>query len=246
MKGCEDHPTVLSFAQLFRLLCIYSPTKLRVKGNVQHASEDTENLDFASYFKAAQAEAKQERQSLRQGLEDTLLQKIVMESSEIYALEEHDYALPDPRHAVIYYLAGYVAKMATRFTNCNSCLLTLTQESCPPIAVSIVTHSKLKGELKFPSLPLYNLLAFHIEPHVENQLKENLSRFSPVVQIVESLTKLPGSGVGCCEEHSCSLVTSIVIFYLSVRVFFFTRRFNSETIPASKLVNSHRKRSKLV
>ena len=53
----------------------------------------------------------QKRHCLQQGLQDAFLEKIVASDSPgVAALGDHDYALPDPRHAIIYHLAGYVAK----------------------------------------------------------------------------------------------------------------------------------------
>ena len=247
MGGCEDHPTVLNFAQLFRLLCIYSPTKLRIQGNVENSAEEQVLIEYSACLQQAKSEMQQKRHSLQQGLEDALLEKIVAaDSPEVAALGDHDYALPDPRHAIIYHLAGYVAKKAEKFTGCKACLLTLVSDSCPASAVAIVTRSKLIGELKFPSLPLYSLLAFHVEPFVEKKFGSKLSRISPVAEIIENLTELPVAGIGCSDDHALPLVTRLMIFYLSVRVFFFTRRYNLETLPASRLVKCHRKRSKLV
>jgi len=41
VAGDEDHPTVISFMHLFRLLSIYSPTAKLIRGNVT-AGEDVE------------------------------------------------------------------------------------------------------------------------------------------------------------------------------------------------------------
>jgi hypothetical protein len=111
------------------------------------------------------------------------------------------------------------------------------------------TVLKSRGGLKYPSKSLFDLIDRHIEPAIDNHLKEGLFlggaieslilKFKPIsVELVENL--------GCSNTvHKAPFIVEIISFYTSVRIFFYTRQFNKEKITVSAVCKKKIKEGKL-
>ena len=229
MGGSDDHPSVTNFLQLFRLMCVYIPTSLRIRGNISDGQEDNSSLlELAGFlFKGTKLE-KDKRSMRRAFIDDEILQKITdqKDSTSSHHLMDHDYCKSSVEDGILFYLAGYVAKKAQRFTSCQNCLSSLYSFDCPPIAKALVSKMKCIGTLHYPREPLYTVVK-NIEIVCQDIISSSELWADPVSSIIERL-KIPKAGIGCgTSDHSENLIVRIVSFYISVRMFFFVKNHNS-------------------
>jgi len=250
--GNEDHPTVTSFLHLYRLLCIYCPTARMVRGNVTATEDDP--LALTAYAEGLLRRGKEERhlsKLRRQDIDDEILAKIIAsnEPIEVPSYErDHDYCKSKTEDCVVYHLCGYLAHRAEKagiFTKCQSCIASLRSHGNPAVKEGLLTWTKDKGALQYPSSELVRIISQSIEPQIRQNLCGPL-KSSIVADIVQSIDSIDCEGVGCpIPDHSEKLVSRLVSFYVTIRMFFFTKTYNREVISSRLQAKRQRKASKL-
>jgi hypothetical protein len=114
-------PTVTSFLQLFRMLCVYYPTKVAIKNaNV----DQEERMELLSSYKDCMANRfKKNQQAIdkfKTQLKDSLMNGICYASLDSVDLPA------DTRTAhIVYYLCGYVLHSCRKIITCDECKSTL-------------------------------------------------------------------------------------------------------------------------
>ncbi|KAH6924567.1 hypothetical protein HPB50_019605 [Hyalomma asiaticum] len=118
LGGDEDHPTVTKFSQLFRLLSLYTPVKVAVKGNCERGSDRVLLSAFESL-----GEKRREALVRKSAMKDKVWQQLM--SIPFHDLsrvpDDHGSNVPSPEATALYYLAGYVAFKLKKTTRCEVC-----------------------------------------------------------------------------------------------------------------------------
>ncbi|KAH6919924.1 hypothetical protein HPB50_029086 [Hyalomma asiaticum] len=167
----EDHPTITHFSQIFRLLSLYTPLKMATKGNCTGEADPVlvavnDSLSNEKVIALAKKEAREEQ-----------LAKVVsqIELREPVAADtlQHSYVRTTAQASALYYLGGYVAKKAHKFTSCEDCLATCVSDGYVPAAAALTEmKSFVPGSLQHPSGALTSMLS-SIEHVVQRSTKDN-------------------------------------------------------------------------
>ncbi|KAH6920747.1 hypothetical protein HPB50_028265 [Hyalomma asiaticum] len=240
--GDEDHPTITHFSQIFRLLSLYTPLKMATKGNCTGEADPVlvavnDSLSNEKVIALAKKEAREEQ-----------LAKVVsqIELREPVAADtlQHSYVRTTAQASALYYLGGYVAKKAHKFTSCEDCLATCVSDGYVPAAAALTEmKSFVPGSLQHPSGALTSVLS-SIEHVIQRSTKDNKVFGDLFWSIMEELSECVLTRVGC-TEHFEVLSARIIKFYLTTRMHFYSR-FIRQQQDSSVPVKSARKRAKLL
>jgi len=250
--GCNDHPTMTTFLQLYRLLSLYAPTSRTLKGNVVPENEKPISIVHYSEILLGRAKSlKANREERRKEIEDKILGSLIDSFSGNrynFILDEHNYAKPQTQDCLVYNLCGYIASRSEKFTSCIDCCSSLHMSYPVLSSVSLLTIIKDLGGLKYPSYALFSLIKDQIEPAVTSVLGNREALVGDAIStILGNVNSLHCGGIGCnVDSHKFPLVTSLISYYINVRAFFFIRVFNEQQVKSQSKTKKKRKTVKLV
>jgi len=245
MGGNDDHPTILNFMQLFRLMSVYIPTRIIISGNISNCQDMPPTVfQFSEILKQQAKKVSEVHRARRIDIEDRVLETIIFEEN-LYpsALQDHDYSKSDIQEGILFYLAGYIVTKSKKFSDCQACMDSLKSKDCPVIPAAHITRLKCIGDLKFPSLELFDLLKC-VEENIKCAFNSQNLVNDPVVDVIESLESRPTS-IGCSSEHCILLTPRIITFYISLRCYFHCKIYNNEISTKKKQSKIDRKKVKL-
>lgn len=241
--GDEDHPTIVHFGQIFRLLSLYTPLKMATKGNCTGDADPvlvTMEESLSSKRLEVLHQKKEREDKLGQLMHSIVLEKLPEEDAN-----QHDYCRPTPHDAALYYLAGYVVKKAEKFSSCGDCKATLlATNDVPSAAILTEMRSFVPGALQLPSKDLTSLLT-DVESAITERTRDNVVFGDLFWCIVKDLTQGHSLAQVGCGVHSEELSARIMKFYLVTRMHFYAR-FLRQHKDTSVQVKVARKRAKLL
>lgn len=174
-------------------------------------------------------------------LENEMLSKIVFSDPEpLFGNAANN----NPQEHVEFHWCGFIARKAANFTSCASCLLTL-QETGDMISQSALTEIKDRGHLKYSSKSLFHLLSVQVEPNIAKQIESGTHRPGIIPALIGELGVLQGNGIGCSVEHAKVLIVKIVLYYISIRMYFHTKNHNRELLRSRVEAKKKMKQAKL-
>ncbi|KAH8031901.1 hypothetical protein HPB51_021543 [Rhipicephalus microplus] len=241
--GDEDHPTIVHFGQIFRLLSLYTPLKMATKGNCTGDADPvlvTMEESLSSKRLEVLHQKKEREDKLGQLMHSIVLEKLPEEDAN-----QHDYGRPTPHDAALYYLAGYVVKKAEKFSSCGDCKATLlATNDVPSAAILTEMRSFVPGALQLPSKDLTSLLT-DVESAITERTRDNVVFGDLFWCIVKDLTQGHSLAQVGCGVHSEELSARIIKFYLVTRMHFYAR-FLRQHKDTSVQVKVARKRARLL
>ncbi|KAH8036774.1 hypothetical protein HPB51_005263 [Rhipicephalus microplus] len=247
--GDDDHPTIIQFSQIYRLLSLFTPVRNAVKGNCSGPAEGVLVSIHESLAEKAKAAAE-----LKLAVEAKLDKKLLgMVCTEDVCCDErdHGYQKAGAHEMVVYYLAGYVHRKITKTITCEECCALLTaspdQSNSEETQLNQRRLTELRlfkpGCLQEASFRLYALIK-EVEEAVHDTL-ETSAMFGDIFWMVLDrlhATALPAIG---CNEHHEFLTAKIIKCYCLMRMHFFSRKKNRELLVTEKVQNA-RKKAKLL
>lgn len=131
-SGNNDHPDPMVFLLIFRMLCTYSLVKPPTRCNVTEA----DLLDALMSADDPDIHEKPTGRSQWSDIKDVIINKTEAYSSDFSPDYEVENAiqledLTDTNDGILRYLAGYVAKKATKFNKCSECHSVILSSSDP-------------------------------------------------------------------------------------------------------------------
>lgn len=221
--GSNSHPDPLRFAQMYRLLSVYSLVKPPRGSNISGgdilqtliSKDDMKDIEEDSPMKTFISKL------------DSIVENGV-NIDELHRLNEsndHDYVKTETGDFVLAYVSGFVARKAHTFTSCQVCLQTLvniTAEPCPQR--DLLINLKSRGGLLHPSDAIFNLCST-LERHIMAVLTSQSMNSNVLYEIVDMLESIDIPKVGC-EEHEHFLTVSVMKFYLIMSMNFVCNRYN--------------------
>lgn len=215
---------------------------MAIRGNNCTGESDPVLISLEKTLNSKKMLALTEKQKRNKQL-DSLLKSITLQDHPTSALE-HGYNRARAQDSVLYYLSGYVAKKALKFSSCTECQASVTNTECvPPAAILTEKRSFVPGALKHPSQALNELLTV-VEAVVQEETKTGKvfgNLFWCIVDVV-SKRKLVSLG---CGLHTEEFTAQIIKFYLVMRMHFYSR-FLAERNHVSEQVKAARKKSRLL
>lgn len=225
--GDESHPSITSFSHLFRLLAIHNPLSRVLKGNVDHATDlqvsDASLFDLITSYRNEDAEKATKRQL---SLENAILDKIVNGKTQD---ENYPVSATSTTSYMVYHLAGFVGFKWKAITKCSSCADVLCDSSFMPQDASL-TNIKDLGNLTRPSKYLYNLLLNTVETVIARLQEKDIRSKNLMQHVIENLESFDCGKLGCSPEHSNKLSVQIIVYYITIRMFFFEKYYNKECL----------------
>lgn len=235
--GDEDHPTVTKFSQLFRLLSLYTPVKVAVKGNCESGSDRVLLSAFESL-----GEKRREALVRKSAMKDKVWQQLM--SIPFHALssdaDDHEYNAPSPEATALYYLAGYVAFKLKKTTRCEVCKEDALgrRDSLSKEAILVIEREYVCGSLAYPSEKLLACVST-VERTIKHASKGTC--FGDLFwDVLDALVKR-GTNIVGCSEHANQLTAQTIHFYLTTRMHFFAR---AKCLENSSAVRAQRERKK--
>ncbi|KAM7302656.1 hypothetical protein ISCGN_018164 [Ixodes scapularis] len=242
--GDEDHPTIISFSHIYRLLSLYTPMKACIQGSVTGESthvlatmEETMREKKKDYVSAHDKVLKQIETKLAQICDSAA-------EPELASTSDHNYYVPSREDCIIYYLCGYVVYSLSKHTKCTLCLedVQSTEAHCPEAWLTLQKEYK-QGSLKHPSHKMFVLFK-----SIERQIASTLEAGSPCGEtfwiILDALDGCQISRLGC-KEHQDSITKELLMSYITLRVHFFVKD-TCKKLSASEKVATARKKAKLL
>lgn len=230
--GASNHPTSVQFAQLVKLLSLYSLVK-PPKGSNVSGSEMLDSLLKSTDTLATtidQRKAALEKQ-LDKILDDGEYTCLIPD-----LLHDHDFlkAPAELNRFVISYVSGYVARKAMLWcNNCDRCIASLTSDE--PGANTRFIELKLRGYLLYPSDKLEKLVTL-LETSVQTAVANYEMCGDYVFYLVDEVmkTKLGDLRLGCEDlEHQKTLTKRVMKFFLITRMHFLCRTL-SQSVKSDK------------
>ncbi|KAE8744170.1 hypothetical protein FOCC_FOCC009178 [Frankliniella occidentalis] len=230
--GPNTHPEPRVFAQLFRLLSIYSLVK-PVKGSNITGGEMLGTLINLQDLKSKSAE---ERKKEFDRALDSIVDK-GQDLDQIRAIatmfeDEHNYYEESINEYALVYVAGYVSRKSLKFCHgcaCCEAALKLADEKTASDD-HLLIKLKSRGYLTFPSNEVVCLLK-HLETQIINAKNNHELEDNILFVITEKLENSYGLNfVGCeNEDHKFNVTKSIIRFYLIMRMHFLCKNWNNVT-----------------
>ncbi|KAK3933053.1 Transposable element P transposase [Frankliniella fusca] len=224
--GRNTHPEPRVFAQLFRLLSIYSLVK-PIKGSNITGGEMVTTL---FNLEDLQSKTKVDR---HKALSDKL-DEIISDGQNLVAIEEvldhvdHAYLNESVDEFALRCVSGYMARYAKKYTDdCPECLESLTKPASEQTDLDMNITHRSRGGLTYPSDQLVELLGVMgkkvIDVSHNNELEQNV-----LFAVLHELASIKVVKVGCLF-HEDELTKAIMKSYLILRMHFVTRRWNEKT-----------------
>lgn len=166
--GDEDHPTIVSFSHIYRLLSLYTPISACVVGSV--SAEPTVVLAAVKEtMKSGEREMVASHEKVERALRQKLAEIPTPTEDELTEAQErdapdHGYTLPTAQNCVVYYLCGYLVHSLLKYEKCQACIgdVVSPDAQCPEALLTLEREFK-DGSLKRPSWHLFNMLRNIVE-----------------------------------------------------------------------------------
>ena len=236
-----------SFLTLFRMLCVYYPTKVVLRNaNVTHDEKMTLLTSYKdnllARFKEDTAAAKARREELK-----SRLAKIRFMQTDFVDEESRNKYLEH----IVYDLAGYMLhSRKKKIGKCAACWSTiLTNDDLPPDSfyADKLVVLKSKGGLKKATRNMFSVFL-----DVENLLIKHFQSEDAYIRdsfekVVSKLSDQVHHPIGCCESHGKKLFTELIYDYVVIRFRFQAKTKKSEEVDrANSERHKKRKLSKLL
>ncbi|KAK3919871.1 Transposable element P transposase [Frankliniella fusca] len=223
--GRNTHPEPRVFAQLFRLLSIYSLVKPIRGSNITGGDMVTTLLNLEDLRKKPKAER---HKALSDKLDEIILGENLEDIPEVLDHVDHAYLNETVDEFALRYVSGFMARHAKKYANnCSDCLESLQKPATERNDLDLLITHKSRGGLIYPSDKLVNLVGILekkvIDVSLNNELEENI-----LFVVLDALSSVRVGKVGCLL-HEDDLTKCIMKSYLIMRMHFVSRRWNEKT-----------------
>ncbi|KAK3919697.1 Transposable element P transposase [Frankliniella fusca] len=229
--GGNTHPEPRVFAQLFRLLSIYSLVKPVRGSNITGGQMVTTLLNLEDLNTKTKEERKD---ALSKKIDEIISNGENLEDiPELMEHVDHNYIGETIDEFALAYVGGYVARHAKKYCHgCDDCLKSLRKTEGEATDVDMFIKLKSKGYLTYPSDTLIHLL-HQLEQKIVSTSLNNELEGNILFVVLEKLQNIKVECIGC-DLHKTELTKSIMKFFLITRMHFLTKRWNERTKEAKK------------
>ncbi|KAK3932944.1 T-box protein VegT [Frankliniella fusca] len=238
MAAPNPHPDAKLFAQLYRLLSVYSLVSPPKGSNVSGVS----NVEALVNAKDTAGEEISERQEEFNRILDEILE---YEQFPLPVQEEHNYDKSTTEKYLINFMAGFTCHRQKKIAkNCQECLKTLTKDREDTTNVDSWTLMKeIHGGYSIPSDALVSLIKA-----VEFAVCDTMSTSDVHQDMIFTSLKFLKIDVSCfvgCLDHTHDVTKALVKYYLFTRMFFAADMKNAEMARKKERNEQFAKQSKL-
>ncbi|KAH7966120.1 hypothetical protein HPB49_013897 [Dermacentor silvarum] len=213
--GCEnDHPDMLTFLQVYRMLTVYSLLKPPKLGNCE-VPEEKSVLDLSSFRTIFMKQDSGDSRRSHLSELKTKLDRLV--ETEEWELEDCDNLVQESNNsaevvdAVLYYVTGFLTRKVARMFSCKKCRQSLTVDA-PTMKEASLTLCKTRGGLVHPNSRLYKILRC-AEDYFANNMNSTDIFWATIDHVVDNF-KLTFP----CGEHKNGAIARILYYYVGLRM----------------------------
>lgn len=225
--GCQnDHPSMPTFLQLYRLLSVYKLVRPPKSGNCQILKQPESSYFSMADFKAifSTDEPSPTRIADLKARLDGLIESDTWECDDAFPVHDQSAAVTD---CVLYFVAGFVARRFRRYVSCRVCKdAFVTQREDRPEAA--LTNIKSRGWLTYPNKHLYQILRVAEEFFSENASSMTVYEDTIDHVLTECSLTFP------CVEHKDDMIANILHYYVSMRMRQYCGQSNAAATKASR------------
>ncbi|KAE8739250.1 hypothetical protein FOCC_FOCC015248 [Frankliniella occidentalis] len=242
--GPDSHPTPMKFAQIHRLLSIYSLVQPPPGSNVSGVKNVQTLLTAEDLIGQSEAERKEK---INEILDEVVTNGEALEALPLAHQLDHSYQ-PQAKEMdsqIVTFMAGFTSFRKQKVAGgCTDCILTFTQfrEEAGPDHDFTKTKEIYDG-YTYASDEMVRLIKA-AEKAVQESTHNHDIHEDMFITTLKYLKIEPGSMVGCIN-HMEEVTKKIVMFYLTMRMFFIAERKNKESEKARLLKKEYTKAAKL-
>ncbi|KAK3928702.1 DNA transposase [Frankliniella fusca] len=243
-SGPDSHPNPKLFAQIHRLLTVYSLVQPPPGSNVSGVLNMNTLLSAEDLIEASQKERKQKIDDI---LDEVLTHGEAFEPLPLSHQVDHSY-LPQPAEMesnIVAFMAGFTAFRQEKIAKgCANCIMTFTQFREEAGSDHHFTKTKeLYGGYTYASHTMVCLIKAS-ERAIQDCVKNHDVHEDMYITTLRYL-KLDSDQMVGCIDHMQEVTKKVVQFYLTMRLFFVADHKNKENEKAKTMKKQYAKQSKL-
>lgn len=232
--GPNDHPTLPSFLQLYKLLSVYKLIKPPKFGNCT-VQEDVKRpvlslTDFDMILKKDTSHSSKHVAELKVKLE-SIITTTDWECEDIIQIE-HDYASATVVSCIIYYVTGFLCRKFRKKYKCDGCQKAFqsVQDNENFSAQALLVNIKSKGALIHSNQFLFSLI-MTIEKYFCKNIEsgDQYVYNTTVSEVIDNYTfTFP------CDNHKEEIMASVINYYITMRMRQWAKAQNRDVIKHSR------------
>lgn len=213
--GCSTHPPATQFAQLFKLLMIYSLARPPRGSNVSGAETLSNLLGPSTLI----ANCSDEKLALEKKLDEIVDSGNFEELIDCENLpNDHDYVVCEPDVIATGYISGYVVRRcdhwAPKCQNCRDALIGTGEEEH-----NLLTKTKTKGYLKYSSTETFDFI-YKLECIMQKVVETTDIHQHFLFDILEAFNNEILPEIGCSNDgHRKDMKKGMLKFYIIFRMY---------------------------
>jgi hypothetical protein len=220
--GLDHHPEATRFAQLYRLMSIYSLVKPNKGSNVTGG-------EICHALVTSAATNKVEAKLLKKQIKDKVAKILEREDFDPNCdinIDKEDLQthMDEVQQAVVGHMAGFVAKTASKrwCSKCSECKNLITMTKTTSLPQNMLIYYRSYGYLVYPSVTLFTLI-LELEKLILGVLHGGVKEdtmFTVMDKLLESDINFKKVG---CKNHQEFLSQEILYYYVTTRMYFASR-----------------------
>ncbi|CAN8025232.1 unnamed protein product [Ixodes persulcatus] len=223
--GDEDHPTVITFSYIYRLLSLYTPIKTALRGNI-----DGEPSTVLATMEEAMRLKKKDKQSALTNTEPKSL------------TFDHDYTAPNAHDCIMFYISGYIVYKFSKRGVCKLCLRDIEAPSdvaAGRTAYLTALRSFKEGSLKQPSLKMFT--AFQVVEETVAAVLDGTNICGDIFWLVLDALEETAVPRLVCSVHADQFTCQLLRYYICLRMHFFSRDTSKRLSQSEEVANARKK-----
>lgn len=225
--GSNDHPTLIGFLQMYRMLSTYSLLKPPKYGNCIADKEYTSDIkyqDFKNIFEIDENFSQKHIHTLQEKLQESIENNPdcdVLTFLDERPLQSNDNIVLD---CIVFYVTGFVIKMVLQHITCDNCkqFMLVSEGDLPAVdPESQLLLIKKRGILIHPNRNIY-----HLVKEVEESIKNSIDKEDIYEEAMNDLFRKEIDIVYPCENHKYYVLSTIIYKYILLRMRFHCKQKN--------------------
>jgi hypothetical protein len=245
VRSIDDKPTAHSWLHIFRILSLYTPTKIHVqRGNVDNEEELRILVKYQQCLVNKFKENEKEAADIRQSFKDKLLSELSIR----YVDEMPNIPIEEVQDGLIYNVCGYLLHTRKSVLDCEACrkgMITKLEDLPETFLPVNYTEARSRGGLKYATENFFKVFQL-VEVILSNQFEKESHVFikDSYEIVMDRICELNLSNP-CCESHP-ECLPFLIMEYVRIRYHFESKRYRNLYFSKEHSQNhSNMKKSKL-
>ena len=231
----NNHPTFVTFKQLYHLISLYKALKPPKYGNCTVREEEGKAVTFGDFLKSFPKSNETHKKRFLNELKcklDGLIETDDWDNAEAVVEELSDSTFSDVQDSVIYYITGFVSRKFFKESKCDVCKNSFAS-SYENLVVGCkqtdMVNIKSRGGLTHPNINLFSLFLKLEELFEKHRKKNNVYR-----DVINEFFQSQYAVSFPCENHKDDIIANLMHYYITSRMRHLSRIISREEIRKSQ------------